>query len=149
MKPFVSSAEICEYIDYKKPVEVYRNLHHNCFSVRQDGIVCCHAEEIPLILVEFRVGKKGRERVISEKRKNVHAFVRGTVSAFADDIYHFLKQRPLRGFARYNPYESDQFIMTYDKPEDGNPTPVKYAAAAFCYFSTLKTPKVAVYGTIK
>lgn len=148
MKPFVSASEIVDHIDPKKQVDVYRNLHKNCFSIRQGGIVKCHAKEIPLILVEFRVGKKGRERVISEKRKNVHAFVRGNVSAFADDIVSFLERSPYVGHSRYNPYENEQFVLVRDEPFGKTYEPIKLAAQAFCYFSSTGKAEVAVYGTV-
>ena len=39
-KPFCEkSKDVLQYIDETKPVYVYRNLHKQCLSVRQDGIV--------------------------------------------------------------------------------------------------------------
>ena len=51
-------------IDHSRKVYVYRNLHKTCWSIKQDGLVKAHCETIQLKDCEFRVGKKGRERVI-------------------------------------------------------------------------------------
>jgi hypothetical protein len=60
-------------------VEVYYNLHKKCFSIRHKGIVISHANTVKLADVTFVVRKAGRERVLREKKKNVHAFVRGNL----------------------------------------------------------------------
>jgi len=64
-------------IDEKKRVFVYFNLHKKVWSVRQSGKVVGHTEHIMLKDCRFLVGKKGRERVIREGKKNVHAGVSG------------------------------------------------------------------------
>ena len=79
-KPRVQkSIEILDHIDPTKKVRVYRNLHKDCFSVKQDGLVRCHADNVTLFNVEFIVSKAGQRRVRDEKKKNVHAFVEGFV----------------------------------------------------------------------
>jgi hypothetical protein len=105
-------------------VEIYKNLHlskpnNPVYSIRdkKTKIVIAHASEIFLENVEFIVGKKGRERVLKEKRKNVHAFVRGEWSAaFETD-----------GLTRvsYNPYVSASFLSR------ATDQPVKQAAKAY------------------
>ena len=70
-------AEMETVIDIHKPVEVYRNLHKKCWSVRQGGKVKVHTSYICLQAAEFVVQPAGREKVLREKKKNVHAFVRG------------------------------------------------------------------------
>ena len=62
-------------IDHDRTVRVYRNLHKKCYSIQQDGLVKAHATELYLFDSVFQVNKKGRERVLVEKKKNVHAFV--------------------------------------------------------------------------
>ena len=83
-KPFITNcstdSKVSELIDPAKPVEVYKNLHWNCWSVRQSGIVRLHTYAIALKNCEFKVSEKGRQRVLKEKRKNVHAFVKGTLT---------------------------------------------------------------------
>ena len=73
------SFEIAEHIDTTKKVRVYRNLHRDCYSVKQGGIVRCHAENVTLRSCQFIVSKAGQRRVRDEKRKNVHAFIEGYV----------------------------------------------------------------------
>jgi len=60
-------------------VYVYKNLHQACWSVRDrsSGLVLCHCNYILLLYAEFHVSEKGRQRVLREKQKNVHAGVRG------------------------------------------------------------------------
>lgn len=63
-------------------VEVYYNLHSGRWSVRaldgeHRGRVVAHAAQVTISDAEFAVSEAGRQRVIREQRKNVHAFVRG------------------------------------------------------------------------
>lgn len=67
-------------------VEVYWNLHRKCYSVRalkgeHKGRVILHATKLLLRDVKLVVREAGRQRVLKERRKNVHAFVRGTLTA--------------------------------------------------------------------
>lgn len=83
-------------------VECYWNLHRKCISVRHKGRVIAHPPRIVLDDVKFVVSQAGRARVLKEKRKNVHAFVRGTISPFADLF---------EGEAvTYNPYKYNSFV---------------------------------------
>ncbi len=100
------------------PVMVYRNLRNGMWSVMQRGIVVVHATHITLQGVTFKVREASRLKVIREKRKNVHAFVRGWLcdsnlirasnKAFglADD--ECFRHVPVS----YNPYKAGYF---YDK----------------------------------
>ena len=56
-------------------VMVYYNLHKHTFSVTYNGRVITHADYVKLSDVEFRVRQGGREKVLKDKRKNVHSFV--------------------------------------------------------------------------
>jgi len=66
-----------------KTVRVYRNLHRKCFSVQtrvgKRWKVTAHVDEIRLRDVSFLVHKGGHKRYLRERRKNVHAFVVGTM----------------------------------------------------------------------
>ena len=89
-------------------VEVYRNLHKGCFSVRalngeDKGRVIDHVQSIMLKDATFVVQPAGRDRVLREQRKNVHAFVRGTITD--QPIKHGLP-------VRYDPYLNDAFVVT-------------------------------------
>lgn len=96
-----------------KRVEVYWNLHKKIWSVRHKGRVLGHKELVVIGDPEFAVQPAGRERVLREQRKNVHAFIRGellpspvcgvgTGEAFAH----------LNGWVEitYNPYKYSTFI---------------------------------------
>ena len=58
-------------------VQVYYNLHKRCLSIRHRGKVIKHAKSVILRDASFRVQPAGRERVLKQKRKNVHAYVAG------------------------------------------------------------------------
>jgi len=65
-------------------VFVYRNLHNGMWSVRavggmNDRRVIMHARHVKLHGAAFHVSLSGRERVITERRKNVHAGIYGDV----------------------------------------------------------------------
>ena len=57
-----------------------------------------------LVDVKFAVQPAGRAKVLRERKKNVHAFVRGTVA-----------RNPIMAHQQvvsYNPYEMDSFFTT-------------------------------------
>ena len=99
-------------IDETRRVYVYKNLHRNCYSVRQDGLVKMHTDEICLYDAQFRVGKKGRERVIEEGRKNVHAYVKGCVILNKVKGLEERKARKPKTLRQvtYNPYKYETFV---------------------------------------
>ena len=122
MKPRVNtSREVLAHVDGSKPVRVYRNLHKNCVSVKQGGIVRCHAENVVLKDCKFIVSLAGQRRVRYEKKKNVHSFVEGYVfdSRKADKIVDGTKsdKEILAGdtgwqAVYYNPYETDHWQLS-------------------------------------
>tara|TARA_R110002020_G_scaffold2751_10_gene12948 strand:- start:606 stop:1046 length:441 start_codon:yes stop_codon:yes gene_type:complete len=92
-------------------VFVYLNLHKTkkqgkaIWSVKscKTGRVIAHTDTIVLEDVEFVVQQAGRARVLRERKKNVHAGVRGTVSsksAFSSNLE-----------AKYNPYKHGFFTL--------------------------------------
>ncbi len=97
-------------------VEVYRNLHKNCFSVRalggeNKGKVIDHVQEITLKDVKFAVQPAGRKRVLKEKQKNVHAFIRGIPTKEPLERSPEWDKAPFD--VRYDPYVNESFIMRY------------------------------------
>ncbi len=90
-------------IDTTRKVFVYKNLHKDCWSVKQDGLVKAHAAHVDLWDCAFRVNKKGRERVLAEKRKNVHAGVIGYIDVDTGDRFAGTE-------VTYNPYKNESFI---------------------------------------
>ena len=87
-------------------VQVYRNLNNGLISIQDlsTGLVLGHAYAIDLEEANFIVREAGRQQVIREQRKNVHAFVRGKVV----DVLNFQPFKG-RGTNLYDaiPYESD------------------------------------------
>lgn len=92
-------------VDQNKPVFCYRNLHRNCWSVRQ-GIVRFHCDIILLTDVEFVVREKGRERTRLLQRKEVHAFVKGYLKKVKLDEIALDSFRSVY----YNPYTTETFV---------------------------------------
>lgn len=94
---------------------IYRNLHGRCFSIKHKGRIIEYTTNIIAINPEFKVSEKGRQRVIKESRKNVHAYVVCSnflvPSSFAYQLYGVLEE----GEVTYNPY-TDTSFMTNGKP---------------------------------
>lgn len=72
-------------------VDVYRNLHKHCWSVRaacgsHRGRVIGHATSVLLRHCTFHISESGRLRAVREGRKNVHAHVRGRLLRY--DLEH-------------------------------------------------------------
>jgi hypothetical protein len=84
-------------------VDVYENINQSkklkkkVYSIRDSKTkkVIAHVEEISLVDCTYHVSESGRQRVIKQKRKNVHAYIRGRVSAA-------YLTNPIK--AKYNPY---------------------------------------------
>ena len=91
--------------------ETYWNLHKNVFSVRVKGRVIQHIRAATINDVTFAVQPAGRAKVLLEKRKNVHAFVRGDWMQHFDDINVSIIE-DLDGYERvmYSPYLAGTFV---------------------------------------
>ena len=99
-------------VDLNQPVEVYKNLSRDCYSVRQGGIVRFHTHAICLKDVEYKVSEAGRQRVLRQKRKNVHAVVKGTI-VHSRELW-FEKLPFPADWVTYNPYKNDSFYVVGD-----------------------------------
>jgi hypothetical protein len=82
-------------------VFVYFNLHKRVFSVKalegkDKGRVIGHRTMLAIDSPVFKVSEAGRQRVVRERRKNVHAGVVGSVL--------------------YNPYVFSSFVTPLGKP---------------------------------
>lgn len=79
---------------YPDFVKVYRNLHRKCWSVAlPDGRVWLHARELKLCSrgwfntsqeCTFVVQPAGRARALKERRRNVHAYVKGPLKIWTE-----------------------------------------------------------------
>ena len=90
-------------------VYVYYNLHRKTWSIKalegpDKGRVIAHRDQLSLGTVSFKVSEAGRQRVLREQRKNVHAGACGDWFD-TDDGYYSDWQR-----VSYNPYRAGTFV---------------------------------------
>lgn len=85
-------------------VFIYWNLHRKMWSVRcqKTRKVIDHLAELSLTDCQFKVSEKGRQRVLRERRKNVHAGVIGTIN---NEMITFEAPNKIC----YNPYKQSTF----------------------------------------
>lgn len=125
-------------------VFIYWNLHRACWSIKalegaDKGHVIAHAKNWCLGGVRFKVSEAGRQRVLREQRKNVHAGVVGTLTAwetfnplqgpavacpdtrdvllsthrpsvFSDENIEACSGTPWADWVTYNPYKGPTFV---------------------------------------
>ena len=97
-------------LDESKKVFVYKNLHKDCWSIKQDGLVKAHTDNVTLYNVMMKVNQRGRERTIREQRKNVHAGISGYLSSkFFSDAWDDIAEDELIEIT-YNPYKYASFV---------------------------------------
>lgn len=97
-------------IDFTKEVKIYKNLHNGLWSIMQGGLVVAHVESFSMYGVSFKVSESGRQKVIRERKKYVHAFIVGRlleVNCTDDDI---ITSNP-HTRVRYNPYTLTSFVI--------------------------------------
>jgi hypothetical protein len=105
-------------------VFVYYNLHKKCWSVRdyKTRRVIDHTHEIILHNCTFKVSQSGRNRVLKEQRKNVHAGIVGYVGNDVGDIANNTNwSKEVR--ITYNPYKYDSFVKL---PEESAVSKAEY-----------------------
>ena len=95
-------------------VFVYCNLHKKLWSVKalegeNKGRVIAHMTEFVIKDCTFKISEAGRQRVIREQRKNVHAGVVGVIST-EDSLDFDGVGHPIT----YNPYRTPSFVMVTD-----------------------------------
>ncbi len=97
-------------VDPDKPVRVFKNWKHGCYSIMQGGRVCASASQIRLNDVEFLVRESGRQRMLRGLPKNVHAYAVGQLV----DYVHPQDGRRLTGLEGrgvfYDPYRFASFV---------------------------------------
>jgi ribosomal protein S4 len=86
--------------------EVYFHSKKKIFSIRVNGRVVDHRLSLCMRDVVFKVSESGRQRVLREKKKNVHALVVGEI----------VESCKARDEVKYNPYRSATFVTL-----DGSP----------------------------
>jgi hypothetical protein len=128
-------------------VFVYFNLHQKVWSIRAEdgqyrGKVLAHARQVHLTDVVFKVSEAGRQRVLAEGRKNVHAGVSGelvgvfgTVGrrrypvslpvAYRDEVF---VPMPDEAGVSYNPHKDGSFVRRSDGAPVSHATDVRMLA---------------------
>lgn len=88
---------------------IYRNLRTGGFSIRFRGKVIVHAYTLIAENVEFKVNELGRQRVLKERQKNVHAFI--VADKYEVKKYPYLTRGQIRILDEidYNPYKGSCF----------------------------------------
>ena len=99
-------------ISYGQKVLVYKNLHNGLYSLMcpKSRVVLAHGMDFNLVDCYFRVNEAGRQKVIKEKRNNIHAFVLGILT---DGLREREKVQ-----VSYNPYKSNKFKLGGKLPID-------------------------------
>lgn len=100
-----------------KQIQVYYNVRKNLFSVQEQingkWKVVEHTNEISIHNAKFKVSEAGRQRVLKEKRKNVHAKIIGERWPFIPKSFVY------RDEVSYDPYKGPSFmVLKEDKPID-------------------------------
>ena len=112
-------------IDESRKVFVYKNLHKDCWSLKQDGLVKAHMHDLTMFDCSFRVNAKGREKVLKEKRKNVHAGISGYIdSPWVMNALAVQTKFSNIKLAKYNPYKYSTFVRS-----DDNTKPVFWSSS--------------------
>ena len=103
-----------DWIGHK--VDIYFNLHKKKWSIksRVTNRIILHTEKACVINASFVVQESGRQRVLKEKRRNVHAFVRGEFAPVPPDL-----KNPYQIF--YNPYHAGYFYRHDKSPVHTSP----------------------------
>jgi len=97
-------------------VFIYFNLHRKCFSVKalegaKKGRVVAHVNDAIVYNPTFKVSEAGRQRVLRERKKNVHA---GVVGQWFEGEFNAKRCAELMEYTgravTYNPYRFDSFV---------------------------------------
>ena len=94
---------------------IYRNLRTGGFSVKYKGRVIDRPHTFSAYDVEFKVSEAGRQKVITEKQKNVHAFV--VADKYKVRQYPVVPVKQIDKYNRvsYNPYKAAHFMCAGQK----------------------------------
>ena len=114
-------------------VAVYRNLNKpGLFSIKalsgpNKGKVVGYAASVQLANVTFKVSEASRQRVLSKRQREVHAWAIGTLTAYGD-------AQDVSGMhaVTYQPYVSETFFYRHDgAPIKAAPMCILQGADAF------------------
>lgn len=85
------------HFDPNKSVHVYKNRTQKMWSVRQGGKVIATADRLILKDCSFHVSEKGRQAVIKEGKRYVHAYVKGYITTEPCDCVVPIEYNPFTG----------------------------------------------------
>jgi len=122
MIPFLEDAASAADLVGRR-VRIYRNLRRHCYSVQLGGKVVAHCRRVFVRDAVFKVSEAGRQRVLRESRKNVHAWVIGTITR-RQVAGGFLPEQVF-----YNPFLYSTFV------HEGRDHPKPIASAALVSLS--------------
>jgi hypothetical protein len=108
---------------------VYWNLHKKTWSIQakvgKSWKVVEHSDHVLLSGAEFKVSEAGRQRVLRDKRKNVHAMATGYLMATGQEAASVYDEYEDLPGVTYNPYKYSSFVLVADE------SPIRYARRAF------------------
>ncbi len=123
-------------VEIESKIDIYRNLHtNNGYSIRcaKSGLVLAHCSTVRIRNARFVVSESGRQKTIKERRKRVHAFIRGELVSINEELPENLVK------VLYNPYHTEFFTNSETN------TPITEAVEVFClgkYAYALTSPKL-------
>lgn len=112
-------------------VQVYFNLHRKVWSIKalegeNKNKVIGYAEKVILSDVKPKVSEAGRQRVLKEKKKNVHAGLIGNLVYTDIDLMFRKGTKEIT----YNPYCYNTFVYTNNEKE--------YTGSDYAYMTNKK-----------
>ncbi|MBH8599280.1 MULTISPECIES: hypothetical protein [unclassified Thermoactinomyces] len=85
-------------VEIGQKVDVYKNLRNGLWSIRDHstGLILGHADQLVLENTEFKISESGKRKAIQNGRRNVHAYVVGTLISF--DVKDYVLPDRLVGY---------------------------------------------------
>jgi len=130
-------------------VEVYWNLHKKCWSIRHaHGKLIAdrpHRSYLEMEDVTWVVQQGGRERVLREGKKNVHAFARGTLIETKGFTRHKRQGRGRAVSVTYNPYKHSTFMCRSTYPGVNESRPLRKSQVGLFTRDPIEAKRPAVW----
>ena len=130
-------------------VEVYWNLHKKCWSIRHaHGKLIAdrpHRSYLEMEDVTWVVQQGGRERVLREGKKNVHAFARGTLIETKGFPHHKRQGRGSAVAVTYNPYKHSTFMCRSTYPGVNESRPLRKSQVGLFTRDPIEAKRPAVW----
>lgn len=102
-------------IDYQRPVRVFVNPARNCYTIMQGFRVLASARQVRLRDATFTVRESGRQKMLRDGKRTVHAWIVGTLV----DYTHNDEGRELDVLdgrrVGYNPHRAGHFMDREDQ----------------------------------